>query len=176
MTPDNGTVAKFFHGGVAGLNVGDLLVPSPPAVKDGCPVCVARSQGRTLTVGEYRRWAAKFGVEGRRVIAALEGAPDDAPVDAPSGERAVYFTPNKLYATWYAARSNNGDLYRVTPVGEIGRSAEDNFETYTAATARIVEVVRRRVVLDRTERRLLERAWRKADRRAMSRTEDQSNG
>lgn len=154
----------YFHGGKAGLRVGDLLVPSPPHVNDGCPVCVARAAGRVCTVGEYRAWARLLGAT--QVLDALAGADDDAPMDPPSAERAVYITTAREYATWYAAVRGHGDLYRVEPCSEPVQSPEDNFPSFTVAAARVVEVVRRNVHLTRRERRHLQRLWAKADARA----------
>lgn len=88
-------------------------------------------------------------------------------IDPPSRREAVYMTTDIRYARWYAARSR-GDLYRVQPVGRVERSEEDPFESYTAPAARIVEVIERRVVLRRRDRRELMRAWEKADRWAMA--------
>lgn len=155
----------FFHGGKAGLDSGELLVPSPPHVSDGCPVCVARASGMVLRVGEYRRWAQSMGPAGARLVEMLEGAPDDAPVDPPSAERAVYITTDREYARWYAARSR-GDLYRVAPVGAADLSSEDRFPTWTVAAARVVEVIERSVILDRRDRRSILRRWKKADKAA----------
>lgn len=157
---------KLYHGGKAGLNVGDLLVPSPPHQEDGCPICVARAAGRVCTVREYRAYARQFGARAEPVLRLLEGAPDDAPVDPPSAEKAVYITSSAEYATWYASRSR-GDLYRVQPIGPLKRSSEDLFESFTVSAARVVEVLRRGVRLSRKERRELEREWRKAEERAV---------
>lgn len=41
---------RYFHGGVPGLRPGDLVIPHPPRVLDGCPVCAARAQGLTATL------------------------------------------------------------------------------------------------------------------------------
>lgn len=155
----------YFHGGKAGLSVGDLLVPSPPHVTDGCPVCVARAEGRVMRVGEYRAWLRTLGPRADPVLAALADADDWEPVDPPTRESAVYFTSDALYATWYAARSR-GDLYRVVPVGPLVASTEDHFPTWTAPSARVVEVLRRSVRLQRRERRELLRRWKKADAKA----------
>ena len=154
--------ARFYHGGIAGLRVGDLLKPSPPHVTDGCPVCVARAEGRTLTVGEYRRWLAQFGERARAVLEALADADDCEPVDPPSERVAVYVTSDITYARWYAARSQGG----VEPLGELTRSATDHFPTWTVPEARVVDVIERRVRLVRSQRRELLRRWRKADRDA----------
>lgn len=154
----------FYHGGAPGLAVGDRLVPSPPRVTCGCPVCEARAAGRSLTVGEYRRYLRRLGPSAAPALRVLEGAPDDAPVDPLSGEQAVYITTSREYATWYASRSG-GDLYQVAPIGPATPSAEDNFPSFTCAEARVVAVLRRGVRLDRRERRRIERLWAKADRR-----------
>lgn len=154
----------YFHGGVAGLTPGDRLVPSPPpVVDDGCPICVARREGRACTVGEYRVWLEQFGDAASRVLAQLEGAPDDAPIDPPSAENAVYITEVHDYARWYAARSQ-GDLYEVEPVGEITPSEEDPFPSWTVGEAIVLHVIERKVMLQRRDRRALNRAWAKADR------------
>lgn len=156
---------KFYHGGIAGLNAGDMLVPSPPHVSDGCPVCVARAGGRSLTVGEYRVWLRQFGDRALPILRQLRDAPDDAPMDPPSERDAVYFTSELDYATWYAARSC-GDLYQVEPVGPIEKSGTDHFPSFTAPAARVIRVIRRGVRLTRSDRRRIGREWEKADRRA----------
>jgi len=68
----------FYHGGIAGKRPGDYLFPSPPHVEDGCPICVARAAGRTLSVGEYRRWLSAHGEDALPILRALAGA-DDVP-------------------------------------------------------------------------------------------------
>jgi len=156
----------LFHGGVRDLRVGDRVVPSPPHVTDGCPLCVARAQGRTMLVGEYRAWLATMGPRAKPAIDALADAPDDAPVDPPTPPGRVYLTSDREYARWYAARSA-GDMYRVEPVGRYERSPDDHFPTWTAASAIVREVVERRVRLDRKDRRALSRRWKRADARAM---------
>lgn len=160
-----GCFSEYFHGGKAGLRVGDFLVPSPPHVVDGCPVCVARAEGRTLRVGEYRAWLRTLGPRAAPVLAQMADAPDWEPVDPPSQRTAVYVTTDIGYATWYAARSK-GDLYRVSPCGDMTPSPEDHFPTWTVPRARITRVVRRDVRLERSERRALLRRWKKADIRA----------
>lgn len=159
-------MSTFYHGGAPGLKPGDTLRPSPPHVEDGCPVCVARAEGRSLTVGEFKDWLRTQGPRALPVLWQLEDAPDGAPVDPPSATKAVYITSDPLYAAWYAARSGNGDLYRVKPLGLRTPSPEDHFPTWTVPAARVVEVVRRRVVLTERERRELDAAWRVADERA----------
>jgi len=155
---------RYFHGGISGLQVGDVLTPSAPHVDDGCPICEARKHGRICTVGEYKRWLQPFGARALPVLRALAGADDWEPVDPPSAKQAVYITTSLEYATWYAARSR-GDLYEVTPVGPAVPSPEVHFPSWTCDQARVVRVVRRGVRLTRTERRRIAHLWRKADRR-----------
>lgn len=157
----------WFHGGVAGLNPGDHIVPAPPQVVDGCPVCVVRAKGRVYTVGEYRQWLQTQGSKAAPVLRALAEADDGEPVDPPSIPGRVYMTRTESYATWYAARSR-GDLYEVRPVGPTTPSTEDHFDSASADGAVVVRVVRRNVRLVRSERRALLRAWKKADRQAGS--------
>mgnify|MGYP001562941885 CR=1 FL=1 len=171
----------LFHGGIAGLQVGDIVRPSPAHVVDGCPVCQARAEGRTFTVGEYREWLATWPPEkAAPVLAALGDAPDYEPVDPPSQRSAVYVTTDLAYARWYAARSQ-GDLYRVEPSGltlpeEDPREAllipspEDHFPTWTCTEARVVAVVERGVRLVRSDRRALLRRWKAADKAAAHKT------
>lgn len=153
----------YYHGGKAGLSVGDILVPSPPHVQDDCPICVARAQGRVCSVGEYRAWLRQFGDRARPVLDQLRDVPDEAPMDPPSAKQAVYITTDRAYAQFYASRSGWGDLYRVEPIGPVAPSPEDHFPTWTCDRARVVAVLQRHVRLKRSERRLLMRRWKRAD-------------
>lgn len=156
----------WFHGGKAGLSVGDLVVPAPAHVEDGCPICEAKREGRCCTVGEYRRWLRRFGQRAEPVLLKLSGVPDDELMDPPrAASDGVYLTSSLEYATWYAARSGHGDLYQVRPEGELKPSPEDHFPTVVAERAIVVAVLRRAVTLTRTERRRIEHAWKKADAR-----------
>lgn len=126
----------FYHGGVDGLRVGDLLEPGHSRNNHpDCPWCLARENGE-----------------------AHQG------IDGPSQEHGVYFTTHRLYAKFHASLYGRGDLYRVEPVGEVKRSVEDSFETFIAPTARIVSVYERAVLLSWTERRRLNREWAAADK------------
>lgn len=154
---------NYYHGGKPGLLPGDVLLPSSPHVTDGCPICQARAQGRGVTVGEYRRWLIAQGPQAEPVLRELRDAPDDAIIDPPTGERAVYLTTDRGYARFYAARSA-GDLYLVRPVGDIEPSKEDPFDSYLAQSALVVGVLERGVRLRRNDRRELGRRWAKADR------------
>jgi hypothetical protein len=156
----------FYHGGKDGLQVGDQIIPAPPHVEDGCPVCVARARGVSLTVGEYRVWLRQQGPAADRVLAMLRGVPDRAVIDPPRAEQErVYITTDQDYARWHAARSR-GDLYEVEPIDMPRVSAEDRIPSFTVHAARIGAVVERRVRLTRQDRRALSRKWDKADRRA----------
>lgn len=156
-------LVEYFHGGKRGLQVSDLLVPSPPHVTDGCLICVARAEGRTVTVGEYRNWVRRSNhPQAAKVLTALAGAGADEPIDPPTQQQAVYITTDRDYALWYAARSQ-GDLYGVVPRGPMTASPEDHFPTWTVASALIVEVIRRKVHLRDRERRRIERRWKEAE-------------
>lgn len=151
---------KLWHGGVAGLSVGDYLVPSPPHVNDGCPICLARDAGRVCTVGEFRDWLIRSNSpKAAKVLTMLGSAPDYEPIDPPSGRDAVYITTDRDYAAWHAARSGNGDLYEVEPIGDMTPSEEDQFPTWTVAKARVIAVARRSVRLSQRERRRLLARW-----------------
>ena len=166
----------YYHGGVPGLRHGDLVVPAPPHVEDGCPVCEARAAGRTYTIGEHRAWARKMG--STELMAALDdpSVPDSAVMDPPRAEQGrVYVTTHRQYATFYAARSG-GDLYKVEPIGDLTPSEEDHFPTWTVESARVVIPIRRRVRLSSAERRHLMAAWKRADFRAMLRARSTPEG
>ena len=127
---------RYYHGGVPGMKPGDLLLPGfDRRHHEGCEFCEARARGE-----------------------AHEG------IDPPSQRQAVYFTTDKLYAKHYASLYGAGDLYRVEPVGDAQRSTEDSYETYTAGSVRVVQVVERAVRLTDKERRKLSREWEAADR------------
>lgn len=127
--------AFFYHGGVPDLRPGDLLEPGHGRrLHDGCPWCAARDAG-----------GAFLGMDG------------------PSKLAAVYFTPVRLYAKFHASLYGRGDLYRVEPVGDLARSAEDSVETWTAPAARVLSVYDRAVLLTDTERRRLGKLWAAAD-------------
>ncbi|MCZ1001132.1 hypothetical protein O1M63_28760 [Streptomyces mirabilis] len=130
---------RYFHGGVPGLNPGDLIAPSPPHVVDGCKVCEARAQGLTAMVG---------------------GKAVDPPTGRPD---RVYITSDRDYARFYASRYWYGDLYTVEPVGELEASTEDPFPTWCVPAARVVSVYTRAVQLTRSQRRSLLRRWTEAD-------------
>lgn len=128
------TPLQLWHGGVAGLRPGDVIVPSPRKTVDGCAVCAAHAAGKTLTVDGH-------------AVDPANGQPD-----------RVYLTSDRHYAKFYASKWVYGDLYRVEPVGELTWSTEDPFPTWTAGSARVVAVYERAVRLtDRERRRLLER-------------------
>lgn len=124
-----------YHGGVPGLKPGDLLVPGHSRQHHaGCRWCEARAEG-----GAY------LGLDG------------------PSQVEGVYMTPERLYAKFHASLYGYGDLYRVEPVGDFQISTEDSWPTLIAPEARIISVYDRAVRLTDTERRRLDREWRKWD-------------
>jgi len=156
---------KLFHGGVSGQKPGDILIPYPPHKVCGCPICEARSEGRVCRIWEYREWLAGFGDRGESILKMLEGANPMDPIDPPSEKSAVYVTSSVMYARWYAARSK-GDLYEVEPIGDVERSDEDGFASWTCQSARIVRVIERKVKLTRKDRREILKKWKKVDANA----------
>jgi hypothetical protein len=128
---------RYFHGGVPGLEVGDLLVPGHHHFVDGCPVCAALQEGRPT--------------------------PFDQPNQTP--ER-VSITTDREYARHYASKYPQGDLYVVEPIGDLHASAEDHFPTWTVERARVTSVYARLVTLTPRQRLTLFRRWRRADREA----------
>ena len=133
-------MSALFHGGVPGLKPGDILKPGHERKHhDGCPWCEARERGE-----------AHLGLDG------------------PSQQPAVYATPHRLYAKFYASLYGYGDLYRVTPIGGAQRSDEDTIESYYAPQWRVESVLDRAVLLTNTERRRLNRQWEEADNAAAS--------
>ena len=130
---------RLFHGGVPGLRTGDLIEPGHERkVDDGCAWCAARAELPPSQDG----------------LALQVGR--------------VYLTPERAYARYYASLYGRGDLYRVEPVGELVRSTEDTFETWTATAARVVAAVDRAVLLTQGERRRLYRLWGAADAAALA--------
>jgi hypothetical protein len=127
----------LFHGGVAGLQIGDLLEPghSRDNRHPGCPVCEARARGETYQV---------------------DGHGMDPPSSHPD---RVYLTPVRLYALFHASMYGRGDLYLAEPLGELEKSIEDPFPAFYAERARVVAVPQRSVLMRPSERRKLAIAW-----------------
>ncbi|WP_063752620.1 hypothetical protein [Streptomyces sp. NRRL S-350] len=133
----NDTRTRYFHGGAAGLQVGDRLVPKPPLIAHpNCPECKARAAGVQIRL------------------------PDGRLSEPPTGQPdKVYISTDKLYARYYASMRWLGDLYRVEPEGEVVRSTEDAFDTFICSAAVVVQVIDRAVRLTPKERRQLDRRW-----------------
>lgn len=131
-------MTPYWHGGVPGLSVGDLIKPGHERKHhDGCQWCEARK-------------------------AQAEGG--DAPfLDPLAKPDRVYFTSDRLYAKHYASLYGRGWLYRVEPVGEVEKSEEDSIESWCAPAVRVLSVYERAVLLTMSERRRLFRAWTLAD-------------
>ncbi|MFF4388525.1 hypothetical protein ACFY0G_17360 [Streptomyces sp. NPDC001552] len=127
---------RLFHGGFAGLKVGDLITPSPPRHIDGCVICAARARGETYI------------------------APGLGGIDPPTGRPdRVYLTSDREYGLFHASLAWYGDLYVVAPEGTVERSEEDYFETWCAPAARILSVYTRAVQLTMPQRHRLFRRW-----------------
>ena len=129
---------RLWHGGVPGLRPGDLITPGHRRLGiTGCPICAGRDAGNTDQIDPPSRHPDK-----------------------------IYLTTSREYARFYAALSR-GDLYRVSPVGPVQRSAEDTIATYMASSARVVAVYARAVTLTWSQRRALHREWKAADEAAV---------
>lgn len=132
--------SRLWHGGIAGLNPGDLILPGHSRrIHDGCAICEARARG------------------------------EHAGIDPPSAKVAVYITSDKEYARHYASLWGYGDLYTVEPVGPVEVSNEDHFPSWTCEAARVVKVYQRAVLLTWTQRRALFKRWTVADAEAEAR-------
>ncbi len=127
----------LFHGGVAGLNVGDLLLPghSRDNRHPGCKVCEARAAGTTE-------------------------------IDKPSAHPdRIYLSADLEYARFHASLYGHGDLYRVEPYQEsdtgvgLERSEEDLFPSFTAPAGRVLAVLARRVQLTPRQRQKIYIRW-----------------
>ncbi|MBT2492336.1 hypothetical protein J7E96_28270 [Streptomyces sp. ISL-96] len=127
---------RYFHGGVPGLNPGDIIAPHPPNRVDGCPICAAKAAGEQPVV------------PGLGNVDPLTERPD-----------RVYITTDREYGRFYASKYWLGDLYVVEPMGEVEESAEDFFPTWCAEAAVVVSVVSRAVRLSDKQRRTLSRRW-----------------
>lgn len=126
------------------MRVGDLLVPGERHYEDGCPVCVAKREGRTFM---------------------LNGMPVD-PMNR--HEDRVYVTTDREYARFYASKYPTGDLYRVEPPDDVldmlDVGSEDPFPTWALPSVRVVAVYERAVRLTHRQRVTLLERWRQVDR------------
>lgn len=135
-TAQPSATVRYFHGGVPGLDVGDIITPHKPNVVDGCPICAARAAGESYTV------------------------PGLGVIDPPTGRpERVYVTTDREYGRFHASRYWLGDLYAVEPFGELEASDEGFFPTWCADGAVITSVVSRAVRLTDKQRRTLSRRW-----------------
>jgi hypothetical protein len=134
---------RFYHGGVPGLNPGDVIEPGfERRPVEGCAICKARAAGKTYVV-------------------------DGQPIDPPTvHDDRIYVTTERLYALFHASLYGRGDLYVVDPVGEMERSTEDTIESYICERAVVRTVYRRCVLLTNAERRRVYRRWEVADMQA----------
>jgi hypothetical protein len=139
MTPP-ALPGRFFHGGAPGLRPGELIVPHPPNIVDGCAICAAKARGEQPYV------------PGLGTVDPLTGRPD-----------RVYLTSDRDYARYYASKYPRGDLYVVEAVGEVEASTEDRFPTWCAPAARVRAVYDRYVQMTPAQRRSLWRRWTAAD-------------
>jgi hypothetical protein len=140
MSVDPDSLPRLFHGGVAGLRPGELIVPHPPRSVDGCAVCAARGRREDYVV------------PGLGVVDPPTARPD-----------RVYVTSDREYARYYASAAWLGDLYVVRLVGEVEESDEDPFASWCAEAAEVVSVYSRCVQLTMAQRRRLYARWGVAD-------------
>ena len=132
---DDPTPSRLFHGGKPGFNIGDTIDGGHDRpLVDGCVFCKARAASVAI-------------------IDPLSAQPD-----------RVYLTESRDYALHYASLYGQGDLYAVTPLGNVERSAEDSFPSWIADAAEVRMVCRRAVTMTWTERRRLARKWDTADK------------
>ncbi|MGW5930545.1 hypothetical protein ACWF2L_30585 [Streptomyces anulatus] len=136
MHIDPATLPRLFHGGAPGLKPGDLIVPGPPHVVDGCDICAARAAGRDYVV------------PGVGVIDPPTGRPD-----------RVYVTSDRPYALFHASRYVLGDAYTVQLTADVEASTEDYFPTWCAPYAVVTGVISRAVRLTHAQRGTLVRRW-----------------
>lgn len=130
--------SRYFHGGVPGLNAGDVLTGGHSRqVVDGCPICAGRNAGKPTLL--------------------------DPPTLHPD---RLYVTSDREYARHYASTYGRGDLYDVIPLDEVLDSTEDRFPTWSTTRARVRLVVARRVLLTWEQRADLRVRWDAADRLA----------
>lgn len=103
---------EFWHGGAAGLNVGDVL--------------------------DKKHWQDPHATAAGQKLRM------------PSGEPAVFITPDQQFAESFSAEAGLGDLYKVVPLGDL--SADPDFQrglSYSCDSAEIIEVVQRGVAKTR---------------------------
>ncbi|MFF3096738.1 hypothetical protein [Streptomyces cyaneofuscatus] len=136
MPIDPTTLPRLFHGGAPGLQPGDLIVPGPPHVIDGCDICAARAAGQAYVM------------PGVGVIDPPTGRPD-----------RVYVTSDRPYALFHASRYVLGDAYTVQLTTDVDESTEDFFPTWCAPYAVVTGVVSRAVRLTDKQRGTLVRRW-----------------
>ena len=123
----------MWHGGVAGLWVGDVILPNMAEHRyvEGCPHCAAQAAGQRTNI------------------------------DPPTPADWVYASEDHEYARWYASRAVRGSLYRVRLEGECERSQEDppQFGCWRARRAVVVGVKELGVTLTMRERERVFMRW-----------------
>jgi hypothetical protein len=122
---------RFFHGGVAGLGVGEIITPGHADERhvDGCAICAAHAAGTSTAID---------------------------PLTPPD---RVYVTTDRDYARYYASRAVLGWLYVVEPLGELTTSHEDQFPSWWCSSARVISIYERAVRLSHAQRRRLFVRW-----------------
>jgi hypothetical protein len=125
------TTMTLFHGGVAGMRPGDVILPGQAEKRfhDDCPVCQAHKNGH------------------------------DHPMDPRTPDGWVYASEDRPYARYYASRAGRGTLYRVT-LTDPERSEEDlQFPTWRAPQAVVYSVLEVMVEFTHKDRSRLWVRW-----------------
>ena len=125
----------LFHGGIAGLRVGDLVRPAPPHVVDGCPI-----------------WQPMDPPSSRSAVYVTTDLPYARFYAARSQGDLYQVEPSGMVLPEEDARTA-----LLIP------SAEDHFPTWTCVEAVVVAVVARGVQLTKHDRRRMLSRWKAAD-------------
>lgn len=113
-------MTSYWHGGAPGLRPGDMIEPR------------ADDDQRHLLDGCPA-------CEARRAGRQLADDPNDA--------LRAYVTTDRDYAKIFAAGYPRGWLYRVEPVGDMQRTADDPVPSWAVGSCRVVSVYERCVTL-----------------------------
>jgi 8-oxo-dGTP diphosphatase len=136
---------SFYHGGVPGMHVGDMLLP--PSVTGVTTLLdrVANTQKRELIAMND---ASPYGSEGMRqtMVETMEGMRQAA--HDREGHR-VYATRDFAYASsWAMGACAGGAVYRVEPIGNIAHMTTAAGRETVCDRARVLEVVKSRVTME----------------------------
>jgi 8-oxo-dGTP pyrophosphatase MutT (NUDIX family) len=134
----------FYHGGRPGMHVGDMLLP--PSVTGVATLLdgVANTQIDELIAMND---ASPYGSEGmRQTMVETMGGMRQAAHDRES--HRVYATTDFTYARAIAVHHGGGAVYRVQPLGNVEHTTTSAGQETACDSARILEVVKRRVTME----------------------------